>query len=72
MTRVSREIIEKAKCNVVDITLKTCEAHRKDLTRRLKSQEKALVKTVEKGWMGQEMIEQSIINIKSTLVVLDA
>ena len=70
MTRVSREIIRKTGCNVVDLSLATTEAHKKDLTRRLAKQEKALVRTIEKGWMGKEIIEKSITDIKATLEVL--
>ncbi len=71
MTKISREIIKKAGCNVVDISLRTTDAHKKDLTHRLKKQEKALGRTIEKGWMGQEIIEQSITDIKTTLAILD-
>jgi hypothetical protein len=70
MTRLNKQIITTAKCNVIDVTLRTVEAHKKDLTKRLKQQQKALVKTIEKGWDGRKIIEESIINIKITLEVL--
>lgn len=71
MPRVNREIIKRAKCNVLDITVSTHETHKKELTRRLKRQEKALIKTIERNWLGREMIEENVANIKITLEVLN-
>lgn len=70
MTRVSREIIKLAGCNVVDSSLTTVESHKKDLSHRLGKQEKALVKTIAKGWDGKGIIEQSIVDLKKTLSIL--
>lgn len=69
--QLHKDIAQKAGCaNITDKTLTTHKAIKSDLTRRLKKQEKALMKTIEKGWEGQTIIEQSIINIKKTLAVL--
>ncbi len=70
MTRLNKEIIKRSGCRAIDITFITLETHKKDLTRRLKKQEKALVKTIAKGWMGQEAIEGSIVSIKTTLKIV--
>ena len=72
MARIHQEIIEKAGCNVLDLTLTTPKAIKADLKHRLKRQEKALAKTIEKGWTGKEIIEQSIIDLKRTLEVFNA
>lgn len=71
MSNLSREIAKKAGCNVVDRSLSTIESHRKDLTKRLAKQEKGLEKTIAKGWSGRELIEQSIVDIKKTLNVIN-
>ena len=70
MNKLNRSIIKKAGCNVLDCAPLTIEEHKKDLTKRLKRQEKALEKTIVKGWEGQETIECSIVNINHTLVVI--
>ena len=71
MTSMNREIIKKANCNVIDHSIRTIDNHKKDLARRLKKQEKALAKGIEKGWSGNELVKTSIENIQITLEVLE-
>lgn len=70
MKRIHRDIIKRAGCAVLDYSYDTIPDIKSDLTRRLKRQEKALVKTVDKGWQGKEIIEKSIEDIRRTLAVL--
>jgi hypothetical protein len=48
----------------------TLNDHKKDLSRRLNLQKKALEKTIAKGWEGRENIERSIVDMSKTLDVI--
>lgn len=71
MKQVHREIIKRAGCDVLDPTIVDPDDIRRDLQRRLKRQEKALEKTIAKGWDGRSIIELRIQQIKQTLEVLN-
>ena len=72
MTKLNRQIIKAGgKSSVLDISLRTVDAHKKDLNRRLKTQQKALEKGIAKGWSGNNQIADSIANIKATISVLE-
>lgn len=70
MTKLQREIVKAANCDVLDHTLTTVELIKKDLVKRRNKQEKALVKAQAKGWSTASIVE-SIKNLNKTLEVIN-
>ena len=70
MKQIHREIIKKAGCDVLSPRYDDMKTITADVRRRLNSQKKALQKTIEKGWDGQSIIEDSIEKLERTLKVM--
>lgn len=69
MTKLQRQITQKAGCNVLDLSITDSESIKKDLTKRLSKLQKEFDKAVLKGW-DTFCIQDSIEKIKATLATL--
>lgn len=78
MTKLQTEIVKKAKCNILDLTIKDKDLIKKDLEKRLKKMQKHIEnvknKAYEKGVKNDilEIMANSIENFKRTIKAVES